>query len=113
MSNPNLSRARENYAKVKAAVETAGRDPHGVKIANLTFPVGRANHAEAEDKRAVYDQLPNLIDDLSLLSEGLNFDFSGKGTRRTTVIRRCSRHDGNPRNPKSGHRGHGKRHTHT
>ena len=34
--------------------------------------------SEAEDKRAAYDQLPNLIDDLSLLSEGLNFDFSGK-----------------------------------
>ena len=78
MSNPNLSRARENYAKVKAAVETAGRDPHGVKIANLTFPVVGRTMAEAEDKRAAYDQLPNLIDDLSLLSEGLNFDFSGK-----------------------------------
>ena len=90
MSNPNLSRARENYAKVKAAVETAGRDPHGVKIANLTFPVVGRTMAEAEDKRAAYDQLPNLIDDLSLLSEGLNFDFSG--TRRTTVsMNHCHR----------------------
>ena len=78
MSNPNLSRASENYAKVKAAVEAAGRDPHGVKIANLTFPVVGRTMSEAEDKRAAYDQLPNLIDDLSLLSEGLNFDFSGK-----------------------------------
>jgi len=78
MSNPNLSRASENYAQVKAAVEAAGRDPSQVKIANLTFPVVGRTMSEAEDRRAAYDLLPNLIDDLSLLSEGLNFDFSEK-----------------------------------
>ena len=78
MSNPTLSRASENYAQVKTAVEAAGRDPSQVKIANLTFPVVGRTMSEAEDRRAAYDLLPNLIDDLSLLSEGLNFDFSGK-----------------------------------
>jgi len=78
MSNPTLSRASENYAQVKTAVEAAGRDPSQVKIANLTFPVVGRTMSEAEDRRAAYDLLPNLIDDLSLLSEGLNFDFSEK-----------------------------------
>ena len=78
MSNPSLSRAKDNYATVKSTVEAIGRDPDQVKIANLTFPVVGRTMAEAEDRRAAYDLLPNLIDHLSLLSEGLNFDFSEK-----------------------------------
>ncbi len=78
MANPNLSRATENYKAVKSAVVAAGRDPEQVKIANLTFPVVGRTLSEAEDRRAAYDLLPNLVDDLSLLSEGLNFDFSDK-----------------------------------
>jgi len=78
MANPSLSRAKDNYATVKSTVEAIGRDPGQVKIANLTFPVVGRTMSEAEDRRAAYDQLPNLIDDLSLLSEGLNFDFSEK-----------------------------------
>ena len=79
MSNPSLSRAKENYGAVKSAIEANGRDPEQVKIANLTFPVVGRTMSEAEDRRAAYDLLPNLIDDLSLLSEWLNFDFSEKG----------------------------------
>lgn len=79
MSNPNLSRAKESYDAVKSAIAAHGRDPDQVKIANLTFPVVGRTMSEAEDRRAAYDLLPNLIDDLSLLSEGLNFDFSAKG----------------------------------
>jgi len=78
MSNPSLAGAKANYAATKNAIAAAGRDPEQVKIANLTFPVVGRTMAEAEDKRAAYDELPNLIDDLSLLSEGLNFDFSIK-----------------------------------
>ena len=78
MSNPSLAGAKANYLATKKAIEQAGRDPEQVKIANLTFPVVGRTMAEAEDKRAAYDELPNLIDDLSLLSEGLNFDFSVK-----------------------------------
>ena len=62
----------------RRAIEDAGRDPSLVKLANLTFPVVGRTMAEAEDKRAAYDELPTLMDDLSLLSEGLNFDFSGR-----------------------------------
>jgi alkanesulfonate monooxygenase SsuD/methylene tetrahydromethanopterin reductase-like flavin-dependent oxidoreductase (luciferase family) len=78
MANPNLARATDNYKAVKSAVVAAGRDPEQVKIANLTFPVVGRTLSEAEDRRAAYDLLPNLVDDLSLLSEGLNFDFSDK-----------------------------------
>jgi FMN-dependent oxidoreductase (nitrilotriacetate monooxygenase family) len=78
MSNPSLDGAKANYLATKNAIADAGRDPNQVKIANLTFPVVGRTMAEAEDKRAAYDELPNLIDDLSLLSEGLNFDFSVK-----------------------------------
>ena len=34
--------------------------------------------SEVEDRRAAYDWLPMLADDLSLLSEGLNFDFASR-----------------------------------
>ena len=78
MANPDIGRAKEHYVKVKEVIGAAGRDPEQVKIANLTFPVVGRAMAEAEDRRAAYDELPNLIDDLSLLSEGLNFDFSDK-----------------------------------
>ena len=44
----------------------------------MTFPVVGRTLSEAEDRQAAYDLLPNLVDDLSLLSEGLNFDFSNR-----------------------------------
>ena len=78
ISQTNLERAVASAAKTRQAIADVGRDPSSVKLANLTFPVVGRTMAEAEDKRAAYDELPNLIDDLSLLSEGLNFDFSGR-----------------------------------
>jgi len=43
------------------------------------YPVVAETMAEAEDKKAAYDKLPNDTDSLSLLSEALNFDFARKG----------------------------------
>ena len=48
-------------------------------LCNLTTPVCGATQAEAEDKMALIDKLPLEIDALSLLSEGLNYDFASKG----------------------------------
>ncbi len=76
VSQTRLDNAVESARQTRAAIEDAGRDPGQVKLANLTFPVVGRTMAEAEDKRAAYDELPNLMDDLSLLSEGLNYDFS-------------------------------------
>ena len=42
------------------------------------MPVVATTHAEAIEKKAVLDELPNEVDQLSLLSEALNFDFSSK-----------------------------------
>ena len=78
VSQTRVDRAVEAAQATRAAIEEAGRDPSQVKLANLTFPVVGRTMAEAEDKQAAYDELPNMIDDLSLLSEGLNFDFSGR-----------------------------------
>jgi len=64
---------------LKAAAEANGRNPDHMKIAALGFPIAAATKAEAEDKKAFYDTLPNEVDQLSLLSEALNFDFSIKG----------------------------------
>jgi alkanesulfonate monooxygenase SsuD/methylene tetrahydromethanopterin reductase-like flavin-dependent oxidoreductase (luciferase family) len=48
-------------------------------LCNLTTPVCGATKSEAEDKMAVIEKLPLEIDALSLLAEGLNFDFAAKG----------------------------------
>jgi len=41
--------------------------------------VSGATKSEAEDKMALIERLPLEIDALSLLAEGLNFDFAAKG----------------------------------
>ncbi|MEL0022436.1 MAG: hypothetical protein VW709_21430, partial [Rickettsiales bacterium] len=57
----------------------AGRDPESMKICSLFYPICAATKAEAEDKAAAYEKLPNEMDQLLLLSEALNFDFATKG----------------------------------
>ena len=74
-----LEQAKAEYAKARAQVASFGRDPDAQKICALFYPVCAATNAEAEDKKAAYDKLPNEIDQLSLLSEALNYDFAKKG----------------------------------
>jgi len=75
----DLEVGKRSYAAQKEAAAAVGRDPDGMKLMNLFYPVAAATKAEAEDKKAAYDKLPNEMDQLSLLSEALNFDFSTKG----------------------------------
>ena len=75
----NIESGKASYAAMKEATAALGRDPDGMKIANLFYPVVAETRAEAEDKKAAYDTLPNEMDQLSLLSEALNFDFATKG----------------------------------
>src|ERR1700726_2060982 len=56
-----------------------GRDPDQMFMCNLVTPVSGATKSEAEDKMALIQKLPLEIDALSLLAEGLNFDFAAKG----------------------------------
>lgn len=75
----DLEAGKKSYAAMKEATAQVGRDPDGMKICSLFYPVVGATQMEAEDKKAAYDLLPNDIDQLSLLSEALNYDFSTKG----------------------------------
>ncbi|HJS88004.1 MAG TPA: LLM class flavin-dependent oxidoreductase [Acetobacteraceae bacterium] len=75
----DMGRARRDYAAFKEAVANAGRDPALVRITMASYPVVAETRAEAEDKLALIESLPNDTDRLSLLSEILNFDFGSKG----------------------------------
>ncbi len=76
---PNLEVGRKNYAELKAGAAAMGRNPDHMKITTLAYVVTGESKAQAEDRKAAYDKLPNEIDQLSLLSEALNFDFATKG----------------------------------
>jgi FMN-dependent oxidoreductase (nitrilotriacetate monooxygenase family) len=69
----------EQYRALKDACASAGRDPDQMKITTLMYPVVAETRDEALEKKAAYDKLPNDFDQLSLLSEALNFDFASKG----------------------------------
>ena len=75
---PNLEIGKKSYAELKALTVDAGRDPESLKIAHFIAPVVAATKDEAEDKRAVLENLPIEEDSLMLLSEVLNFDFGSK-----------------------------------
>ena len=66
------------YAALKKGAEEAGRNPDHMKIESLMYPIAAATKSEAEDKKAAYELLSNDMDQLLLLSEALNFDFSTK-----------------------------------
>jgi FMN-dependent oxidoreductase (nitrilotriacetate monooxygenase family) len=74
----NTAAAKEGYQAVKAEAERLGRDAEAICVCNLLMTVVGATQAEAEDKMAAIAKLPLEIDALSLLSEGLNFDFASK-----------------------------------
>jgi len=76
---PNLEIGMKNYAELKAGAAALGRNPDHMKIATLAYVMTGESKAQAEDRKAAYDKLPNDIDQLSLLSEALNFDFATKG----------------------------------
>jgi FMN-dependent oxidoreductase (nitrilotriacetate monooxygenase family) len=75
---PSLEQGRQMYADLKADCARHGRDPDGMKICHLVYPICAATKSEAEDKRALIDKLPLEVDALMLLSEALNFDFGSK-----------------------------------
>ena len=75
----DLEVAQKRYKKQKELTAAVGRDPEGMRICSLFYPITAATKAEAEDKAAAYEKLPNEMDQLLLLSEALNFDFASKG----------------------------------
>ncbi len=75
----NLQSGHAGYKALKDEVAAAGRDPAEVFVCTLATTVCAPTRAEAEDKMAFIEQLPEEIDALSLLSEALDFDFGSKG----------------------------------
>ena len=76
---PNVESGKKSYAELKAGAAALGRDPDHMKITTLAYVVTGECKSEAEDKVDAYNKLTTDIDQLSLLSEGLNFDFATKG----------------------------------
>jgi FMN-dependent oxidoreductase (nitrilotriacetate monooxygenase family) len=74
-----LEQGKQDYAEFKGAIAAAGRDPESVKVATGVYTVVAETRAEAEDKVAMIDHLHREADQLSLLSEVLNYDFARKG----------------------------------
>src|SRR6516165_1062801 len=74
----NLAGAKQGYDAIRSEAAKAGRDPDQMLLCNLVTPVCAATKAEAEDRMALIEKLPLEIDALSLLAEGLNFDFAAK-----------------------------------
>lgn len=64
---------------MKGEAARLGRNPDHISICNILTPIAGATKAEAEDKMAAISKLPLEIDALSLLAEGLNYDFAAKG----------------------------------
>jgi FMN-dependent oxidoreductase (nitrilotriacetate monooxygenase family) len=75
---PTLELGQRGYAALRDEAGRAGRDPDAMRICNLVLPVCAETKTAAEDKMALVEQLPLEIDQLSLLSEALNFDFASK-----------------------------------
>jgi FMN-dependent oxidoreductase (nitrilotriacetate monooxygenase family) len=75
----NTALAKEGYDAIKGEAARLGRDPDHIFICNILTPVTGATKAEAEDRMATIEKLPLEIDALSLLAEGVNFDFATKG----------------------------------
>ena len=74
----NKDVAKQGYDAIKSEAAKIGRNPDQVFICNALTPVAGATKAEAEDRMASLSKLQLEIDALSLLSEGLNFDFASK-----------------------------------
>src|SRR5580692_7343471 len=75
----SLAQGKADYAVFKDEIARAGRDPESVKACTGMYAVVAETRAEAEDKVALIDSLPKMADQLSLLSELVNYDFSKKG----------------------------------
>jgi FMN-dependent oxidoreductase (nitrilotriacetate monooxygenase family) len=76
MTTRDLAHAKQGYGAIRNEATKAGRDPDRMLLCNLITPVCGATKLEAEDKMALIEKLPLEIEALSLLAEGLNFDFA-------------------------------------
>jgi FMN-dependent oxidoreductase (nitrilotriacetate monooxygenase family) len=74
----NIAMGKANYKDLKQALVEAGRDPASVAVCPAVYVIVGETSAIAEEKRALAESMVHPIDQLALLSEGLNFDFGSK-----------------------------------
>jgi len=76
--DPNIDIARAHYKDQKDRIAELGRDPGTVRMCPMTYTVVGESRAHAEEREQVF--LNELVDptaSLALLSELMNYDFSG------------------------------------
>lgn len=76
--DPSIEVARSHYEDQKARIAEEGRDPDSVKMLPMAYTVLGESTAQAQEREQVF--LHDLVDpmaSLTLLSELMNYDFSG------------------------------------
>jgi FMN-dependent oxidoreductase (nitrilotriacetate monooxygenase family) len=76
--DPNVDVARSHYKDQKERIAERGRDPQTVKMLPMAYTVIGESRAHAEEREQLF--LNELVDpqaSLTLLSELMNYDFSG------------------------------------
>jgi FMN-dependent oxidoreductase (nitrilotriacetate monooxygenase family) len=76
--DPDMDIARSHYKDQKERIAVLGRDPDMVKILPMAYTVVGESRAQAEEREQIF--LHELVDpqaSLTLLSELMNYDFSG------------------------------------
>ncbi len=76
--DPGMDVARSHYQEQKETIAAVGRDPESVKMLPMVYTVVGESHAHAEEREDLF--LNSLVDpkaSLTLLSELMNYDFSG------------------------------------
>ena len=76
--DPNIDVARSHYKDQKERIGQGGRDPQAVKMLPMAYTVIGETQAHAEEREQLF--LNELVDpqaSLALLSELMNYDFSG------------------------------------
>jgi FMN-dependent oxidoreductase (nitrilotriacetate monooxygenase family) len=76
--DPGIEVARNHYRDQKEKIAGHGRDPEGIKMCPMAYTVVGESAAHAEEREQLF--LNELVDptaSLTLLSELMNYDFSG------------------------------------
>ncbi len=76
--DPDIDIARSHYKDQKERIGAGGRDPESVKMLPMVYTVLGESHAHAEEREQLFlHELVDPLASLTLLSELMNYDFSG------------------------------------
>jgi FMN-dependent oxidoreductase (nitrilotriacetate monooxygenase family) len=76
--DPDIEIARSHYKDQKERIGAGGRDPASVKMLPMVYTVLGESHAHAEEREQLFlHELVDPLASLTLLSELMNYDFSG------------------------------------